>query len=53
MPLCPLCKRYISDGVRLMVFRAHGLVALAHDACNPMRPPADDAEVGDKRELDR
>lgn len=35
MPDCPLCGKPVQEGDRPMVFRAHGLAALAHDACRP------------------
>lgn len=45
MPPCPLCGKPIMDAItdtdqahwRLMVFRAHGMAALAHDRCRPKR----------------
>lgn len=39
MPACPICGKPIREVPdregQLMVFRAHGLVALAHDGCRP------------------
>lgn len=42
MPPCPLCGRPIrAPEDRLMVFRAHGMAALAHDECGPQREAAE------------
>lgn len=40
MPPCPLCGKPIlvepqTRENRIMVFRAHGKIALAHDGCRP------------------
>lgn len=32
MPPCPICGRSITENDRIMVFIAHGLVALGHEA---------------------
>lgn len=40
MPPCPICGKPIREAPNtreemLMVFRAHGMVALGHDECKP------------------
>jgi hypothetical protein len=35
MPPCPICGKPLRTPFVPMVFHAHGMAALAHDACKP------------------